>query len=307
MKRLILVLIIQSIVNVNYCQQEQLYTHYDMNSLSINPAYAGSNAKTSLSILSRRQWTNFSGAPDYNTVTFSQSLNNDFAVGFNIKQGTIGSFKNTSPLNELNIAANLAYNKTITKNLKLAVGIKLGYFNYTFDISKLDLYQQTDPIFSQKSYNINAPSTGFGSYLYSNKGFIGISCPQIIFVKKDELNYSNKNHYIVTAGQVFDVNPKNKIKVTSQVRYAPFSPIQMDVNAHFIIDKVGSIGTFIRTEGDVGLMFMAEITKNLKLFYSWDSKLKPLNSYIRYSHEFGLQYFVPFNNYPNRIVIPRYF
>ncbi len=307
MKRILFIFLFSINTFICFGQQEQLYTHYDMNSLSINPAYAGSNAKTSISLLSRRQWTSLSGAPEYNTFTFSHAVNQDFAVGLNIKQGTIGSFKNTSPLNEINVAANLAYHKTISKNYRLAVGLKLGYFNYNFDISKLDLYQQIDPIFSNKSYNINAPSTGFGSYLYSKKNFIGFSCPQMIFIKKDEVNFQNVNHYQLTAGQIFDVTDKNKIKLTTQFRFNSFSPVQVDVNAHYIIDKMGSIGAFVRSEGDVGLMLMAELNKNFKLFYSWDSKIRPLNEYVRYSHEVGLQYNVPFNLLPNRIIIPRFF
>ncbi len=76
--------------NVGFAQQEQIYTHYDMNSLSVNPAYAGSNAKTTVSLLSRRQWTSLSGAPNYNTLTASHALNNDFAMGLTVKQGSIG-------------------------------------------------------------------------------------------------------------------------------------------------------------------------------------------------------------------------
>ena len=108
MKRILFIFLFSINTFICFGQQEQLYTHYDMNSLSINPAYAGSNAKTSISLLSRRQWTSLSGAPEYNTFTFSHAVNQDFAVGLNIKQGTIGSFKNTSPLNEINVAANLA-------------------------------------------------------------------------------------------------------------------------------------------------------------------------------------------------------
>lgn len=307
MNRYILVLFLIFFNNSSYAQQEQIYTHYDMNSLSINPAYAGSNAKTSVTLLSRRQWTALSGAPNYNTLTASQTLNNDFAFGLTVKQGTIGSFKNTSPLSELNVSANLAYHKTLTKTLRLSVGLKLGYFNNSFDISKLDLYHNIDPIFSQRSYSINVPSTGFGTYLYSENSFIGFSCPQMIFVQKDEPNYANTNHYQLSVGHVININDNEGLKFTSQIRHTSNAPLQMDFNSHYFREKVGSAGLFFRTEGDIGLMFMGEIKNNLKLFYSWDSKIKPLNEYVRYSHEFGLQYNIPHAKTLNRIIIPRFF
>lgn len=307
MNRLSIFILFLIFIKVGFAQQEQIYTHYDMNSLSVNPAYAGSNAKTTVSLLSRRQWTSLSGAPNYNTLTASHALNNDFAMGLTVKQGSIGEFKNTSPLNEMNVSVNLAYHKTLTNKLRLAVGLKLGYFNYSFDISKLDLYQNIDPIFSQRAYNINAPSTGFGTYLYSENSFIGFSCPQMIFIKSDETNYSNINHYQVTAGHVYKITNDEGVKFTTQIRYTADAPMQMDFNTHYFKDNIGSVGLFYRTEGDVGLMFMGEIKKNLKLFYSWDSKIKPINEYVRYSHEFGLQYSIPYAKTINRIIVPRFF
>ncbi len=258
-------------------------------------------------MLSRRQWTSLSGAPNYNTFTVSQAINNDFAFGVTVKQGTIGEFKNTSPLNEMNVSANLAYHKTLSKSTRLAVGLKFGYFNYNFDISKLELYHQVDPNFSTKGYNVNAPSTGFGTYLYSEKGFLGFSCPQMIFTQKDEPNYVNSNHYQLSAGRIVNLSNKDGLKFTSQLRFVQNSPLQADFNAHYFKDNIGSIGTFYRTEGDVGIMLMAQVKKQFKLFYSWDSKIKPLNQYVRYSHEFGLQYNIPYKNISARTIIPRFF
>ena len=307
MKKISLALLISLFAVTSKAQQEQLYTHYDFNTLSINPAYAGSNAKMNLGLLSRRQWTSLPGAPNYNTLTFSNALNNDFAMGVNVKQGTIGSFKNASPLKELGISANLAYHKTITQNLRLAVGLKLGYFNYVFDISKLDINQKDDPTFGKTSMNIHAPTTGFGTYLYSDRFFVGFSCPQMLFLSPDEINYQNVTQYQLSGGYVIPYNDKANIKITSQVRATKGAPTQMDLNAHYILNDIGSIGAFYRTEGDYGLMLMGKIKENIQLFYSWDSKLQPLNQYVRYSHEFGLQYSLPYEKLPNRQIVPRFF
>jgi type IX secretion system PorP/SprF family membrane protein len=307
MKKIHLLCLLASISISAMAQQDQIYTHYDFNTLSINPAYAGSNAKMNVGLLSRRQWTSLPGAPNYNTFTLSNALNNDFAMGVNVKQGTIGSFKNASPLKELGISANLAYHKTITSKLRLAVGLKLGYFNYVFDISKLDINQQNDPTFGKTSMNIHAPTTGFGTYLYSDRFFLGFSCPQMLFLQPDEINYQNLNHYQLSGGYVIPYGDKANIKITSQVRATKGSPVQMDFNAHYMLNDLGSIGAFYRTEGDLGLMLMAKIKKSVQLFYSWDSKIQPLNEYVRYSHEFGLQYSIPYEKLPSRQIIPRFF
>jgi hypothetical protein len=46
-------------------QQEQMYSHYDYNSLALNPAYAGSKQTLVANSLARMQWMNLPGAPRY--------------------------------------------------------------------------------------------------------------------------------------------------------------------------------------------------------------------------------------------------
>jgi hypothetical protein len=67
-----------------------------------------------------------------------------------------------------------------------------------------------------------------------------------------------------------------------------------------------SIGAFYRTEGDIGIMATAVVSPSFTLVYSYDSKLKPLNTYIQGSHEFGLQYMIPYVA-NSRVRVPRYF
>jgi hypothetical protein len=100
----------------------------------------------------------------------------------------------------LGVSANLAYHKTITQKLRLAVGLKVGYFNYVFDVSKLDINQKDDPTFGKTAMNIHAPTTGFGTYLYSDRFFLGFSCPQMLFLSPDEINYQHLNHYQLSGG-----------------------------------------------------------------------------------------------------------
>ena len=57
-----------------FAQQEQMYTHYDFNSLAMNPAYAGSKRTLVASALNRTQWATYPGAPNYQSLINCQDF-----------------------------------------------------------------------------------------------------------------------------------------------------------------------------------------------------------------------------------------
>jgi type IX secretion system PorP/SprF family membrane protein len=291
-------------------QQEQMYSHYDYNSFALNPAYAGSKRTLVANSLVRKQWVDFPGAPTYYNLGVHAPLIGDFAGGINIQTGTIGKFAVASPISETQIAASIAYNKKITKDLRLAVGLRGGLYNYNFSLSKLQNVGN-DNAFKNNDYNFNAPMIGFGAYLYSEKFFVGLSAPRMVFVPQNAVNninieYAAKTQYNFSAGVVLDVNDDVKLKPTTQVKVGSGIPVQVDINLHAIYKDNYSIGAFYRTEGDIGIMATAAVSPSFTLVYSYDSKLKPLNTYIQGSHEFGLQYMIPYVA-NNRVRVPRYF
>ena len=300
-----------------FAQQEQMYTHYDFNSLAMNPAYAGSKRTLVASALNRTQWATYPGAPNYQSLALHSPVSQapafrDFAVGLNFQTGKIGKFAVASPFAETEIAANIAYHKEIARNLRLAVGLRVGAFNYSAELSKLQLQNPGDVTFNNNDYSITAPMTGFGIYLYSDKYFAAISSPRMVFINPRtapsgvNLDYVSEMHYYAIAGAVFEINDDLKLKPTTQVKFVNGAAMQADLNLHLIYKDFGSIGGFYRTGGDIGVMAMAKLNGNFNLMYSFDSKTSPSNEYVRGSHEVGIQYMIsPKEN--SRGKVPRYF
>ena len=300
-----------------FAQQEQMYTHYDFNSLAMNPAYAGSKRTLVASALNRTQWATYPGAPNYQSLALHSPVSQapafrDFAVGLNFQTGKIGKFAVASPFAETEIAANIAYHKEIARNLRLAVGLRVGAFNYSAELSKLQLQNPGDVTFNNNDYSITAPMTGFGIYLYSDKYVAAISSPRMVFINPRtapsgvNLDYVSEMHYYAIAGAVFEINDDLKLKPTTQVKFVNGAAMQADLNLHLIYKDFGSIGGFYRTGGDIGVMAMAKLNGNFNLMYSFDSKTSPLNEYVRGSHEVGIQYMIsPKEN--SRVKVPRYF
>ena len=238
-----------------FAQQEQMYTHYDFNSLAMNPAYAGSKRTLVASALNRTQWATYPGAPNYQSLALHSPVSQapafrDFAVGLNFQTGKIGKFAIASPFAETEIAANIAYHKEIARNLRLAVGLRVGAFNYSAELSKLQLQNPGDVTFNNNDYSITAPMTGFGIYLYSDKYFAAISSPRMVFINPRtapsgvNLDYVSEMHYYAIAGAVFEINDDLKLKPTTQVKFVNGAAMQADLNLHLIYKDFGSIGGF---------------------------------------------------------------
>ena len=153
--------------------------------------------------------------------------------------------------------------------------------------------------------------TGFGLYLYSDKFFAGLSAPRMVFVKNNSVNnvdieYATNTQYYAFAGYVIDVNTDVKLKPTTQIKMVQGAPMQIDFNMHLIYLDDYSIGGFYRTGGEAGIMAMANITPSFTIVYSYDSRMAPLNEYTGGSHEFGIQYMIPYIP-NNQTRVPRYF
>ncbi len=306
-------------------QQEQMYTHYDYNSLAMNPAYAGSKRTLVASQLTRIQWANYPGAPKYHNLAIHSPISNapafeDFAVGLTVQTGKIGKFEVASPFGETEISGNIAYHKQLTRDLRLAVGLRVGAFNYRAELSKLKLSKPGDIAFNNNDYSITAPMTGFGIYLYSDKFFASISSPRMVFISEDQRNgrnveYATQMHYYAMGGVVLDVSDDVKLKPTTQIKFINGIPVQMDLNLHAFYKDFGSIGAFYRTggrrygwqsEGSYGIMTTIQINPSINVVYSYDSQFKNMNEYINGSHEFGLQFMIPYKE-NSRAKVPRYF
>lgn len=294
-----------------FAQQEQMYSHYDYNSFAINPAYAGSKRTLFANSLARTQWNSLPGAPRYYNLGLHSPLVGDFAGGLNIQTGSIGKFKVASPFTETQIAVTGAYNKQIADNVRVAVGLRLGVFNYVANLSQLQIDKPGDQVFQGNDYNLNTPLIGFGAYVYGDNYFVGASAPRMVFIPADQRNnvnveYAAITQYYVSAGYVITANKDIKLKPTTQIKIANGVPIQADFNLHAIYLDDYSIGAFYRTGGEGGIMAMATINSNFSIVYSFDTQFAPLNQYVRNSHEFGIQYMIPY--VPNsRVRAPRYF
>ena len=160
------------ITNIN-AQQDPHYTQYMYNTMSVNPAYAGSKGHGVITGIGRMQWVGFEGAPNTQNLSYDAPLGDrGLGIGFNLINDEIG------PSSEIYFDANASYTLLTGQEGSLAFGLRLGGRLLNIDWSKGRANQDGD-VFGE---NINKflPTVGAGIYYYEPEWYIGLSVPNLL-------------------------------------------------------------------------------------------------------------------------------
>lgn len=293
-----------------HAQQAPMYTHYMYNTLSVNPAYAGSRDALTITALHRSQWVGFKGAPMTQTLTLHTPIGNEnFGVGLALSNDKIGPTNNTSAV------ADFAYRIKINERSKLALGLSAGVNVFQANLNTLDLDQPGDPSFQDNISNRTTPNFGFGIYYSRERFYAGVSIPSLL-----ENNYSNgqltngntlagkeQRHYFFIAGAMVKLNDVLDFKPTMLVKVTPAAPIETDLTASFVIMNRLLLGAMFRTNDSFGALIGFDIVQQLHVGYSFDySYGLRTGKYNQGSHELMLRYDFIYSS-KKQIHSPRYF
>ncbi len=260
-----LVLLVLIITKVANAQQDPHYTQYMYNTMSINPAYAGSTGSLQALLLYRSQWVGVDGAPE--TQNFSVH----------------------SPL----------------RNEKMGGGARL----LNVDWSKGRFYDPEDVLLNTNIDSRIMPSVGAGAYWYSDRWYIGASVPN--FLRSDyyddieESVLSDRLHYFIMGGYVFDINRNLKLKPAFLVKAVSGAPVSVDVSANVLLQEFLNLGVAYRWEDSVSFLAGFQISRSLFVGYSFDYTTTDFNKYNDGTHEILLRFDLLKGN--NKIKSPRFF
>ncbi len=288
-------------------QQEPLYTQYMFNTVSVNPAYAGTRNAMNVLLLSRLQWAGLDGAPRTYNLTMHTPLNNyKMGLGFSIVKDTYGPVDNTY------FNFNYAYRVNVSKKTILSMGIKGGIYNYYVGLNDVFVQNGSDASFSGNYDKKLQPNAGMGLYLYSKKWYAGFSIPKLIQtdLSGDQMTTSNvsdlRRHYFVMAGYVFDINNDLKFKPSFINKVVEGAPPSTDITGQFLYKNAYWLGASYRIGDAVALIANVQLNKQLMVGYSYDFSVSNLATYNNGSHEIIISY--DFDGFlKNKVISPRYF
>ena len=306
MNRIYLAILIAmvSLVEVS-AQQDPHYTQYMYNMNVINPAYAGSKENLSFGLLYRKQWVDIQGAPSTFTASGHSPVGKNVGLGLSVIADEIG------PVKEQNAYADFSYTLNLGGEHRLALGIKAGA---TFqDIGLNSQIAGSLPIPEDDAFSEDTSNTyfniGTGLFYYTQKYYVALSVPNML--KANHLDFNGvkygteTQHYFLTGGYVFELNPNLKFKPSAMLKSAFNSPSSLDLSANFLFQERFEIGGTYRLDDSFGAMVNFAITPNLRIGYAYDHIISELRTAAPSSHEVILLFDV---NFPKKVSrSPRYF
>lgn len=309
MKKIIVVFAFLCLSLISYAQQDSQFTQYMYNTINVNPAYAGSRESMNIFALHRTQWVGLDGAPVTNTASINTPINgSNVGLGVSIVNDKIG------PSDENNIAVDFSYTIHTSDTYKLSFGLKATANLLNIDFTKLNKDDMNDYNFDTNIDNKFSPNIGIGFYLHSDNTYIGISAPNLLETKhfdryagtgSNSHIASEKIHYYLIAGHVFDLSSEVKFKPSILTKVVQGAPLQLDISGNFLINQKFVAGLAYRWSAAVSAMVGFQATDSWFIGYGYDLETTKLANYNSGSHEIFLRYEL-FKKY-DKIISPRFF
>lgn len=289
---------------VGIAQQLPQFTQYMYNTISINPAYAGSREALSIVGLHRSQWVGFQGGPITQTLSIHTPLRNDrIGLGLSFIEDDLG------PENFTYLYADFSYAIPTGDTGKLAFGLKGGFTQYSLDGD----FRESES-FDPSIFGIEdrwTPNIGAGVYWSTNRVYAGLSVPRILNTDKntdDGFEALDRLSYYFTVGGVLDISNNLKFKPAALIKATNGAPISYDLTANFLFNEKFWLGGSYRINNQtaaIGGIADFQVSRQLRVGYAYEKPISDIANYTSGTHEILLIYEFKFLN--SKLKSPRYF
>lgn len=300
-------------VSGTYAQQDPQYTQYMFNTMSVNPAYAGSRGQLSLAGLYRSQWVGLDGAPQSFTLNLHSPIRESrVGYGVSVVHDDIGN----GVVQETYLDAVVSYTIDVSAFGKLSFGLKGGGKILNLDFTSLRNFDN-EPVIQDNIENKFSPNFGLGIYYHTDKFYAGISAPNLLetehfdnsqqdansvqFLSKERINY-----YFIT-GYVFDLRGNVKFKPALLTKLVGGAPLQVDISGSFLFNEKFSLGAAYRFDAALSGLVGFQLSEKLMLGLAYDREITELGG--TQFNDGSFEVFLRFELVKsfNRLVSPRFF
>lgn len=305
MRRLSFILLLFLIVNLTFGQQLPLYSQYLYNKYLINPAVAGSDGYTSISLTAREQWVGYSGAP--RTFSFSwqtRMLKKSFILKqtrvkrevFRPKSdgkvglgGYVFSDKN-GLIQRTGFQVSYAYHMWLQHSTQLSFGLGFTGYYYKIDEKQISFEDPNEPWLNNNlRRGVFVPDVTFGVYLLNPRYGFGFSADQLseAAAKIGGPAYKdltvNRQYYLFGSYDISPaintiIQPSFLLKMSEQLKP------QLDIGATYIFNQGFWAGLAYRTSGaliaNIGVKY-----QNMFFGYAYDYTLQEIQTITYGTHE----------------------
>ncbi len=271
-----------------FSQQDPQFTQYMYNTMSVNPAYAGSRGHTTITALGRTQWVGFDGAPDTQTLSYDTPLGfSGVGLGINLVNDKLG------PSHETYLDANISYTIRTGNEGNLALGLKIGGRLLNVDWSR-GTFQSPEPRFNTNINNKFLPTLGAGVYYHKPKWYVGLAVPNFIRTDHYDDNIESvaveRLHFFLITGYVFDLNESIKFKPAALLKGVQGAPLSLDISANFLFNEKFRAGLAWRWDDSISALLGFQVSDGLNIGYAYDLTTSNYSNYNSGTHEVMLRY-----------------
>ncbi|MCK0147294.1 type IX secretion system membrane protein PorP/SprF [Arenibacter sp. F26102] len=296
-----------------HAQQDAQYTQYMYNTMSVNPAYAGSRGQLSIAALYRSQWVGLEGAPKTQTLNLHSPIRNSrLGYGISIINDNIGD----GVVQETQFDAVLSYTVDVALDAKLSFGLKVGGNMLNLDFNGLNNFD-SENIQGDNIDNKFSPNFGVGIYYHTNKFYAGLSAPNLVETQYFDnsqrdpnsvqfLSAERMNFYLIT-GYVFDLNNNFKFKPAILTKVVGGAPLQIDLSASFLFNDKFSFGAAYRWDAALSGMLGFQLSDQFMVGLAYDRETTELGG--TQFNDGSIEVFLRFELVKSfqRMVSPRFF
>ena len=284
------------------------------NTLSINPAYAGSRDVLSVLGLYRNQWfNNIEGAPNSYTFSMHSPVGRNVGLGLNIVRDEIFIS------NETYIDLAFSYTVNLSEKGKLNLGLKGGAHLLDIDTARLNTgsFNGGDVDSQINIDNKFSPQFGLGAFYYTDKYYLGFSAPNVIetehFDESTTIGSSTNSsatareqiNYYLIGGYVFEINPDLDLKPSGLLKAVEGAPLAVDLSLNALIKDKLTLGVAYRWSAALSAMAGFQLSDQLLLGIAYDRETTELNQFNSGSYEVFLRY--ELFKKEERMISPRFF
>ncbi len=286
LKSVYFTLLFSLVATVSSAQQLPQFTQFAYNTMSVNPAYAGSRETLNVTALHRDQWRFIESNPTTSTLSVHTPIKySRFGVGLTYINDHLGGE------NYNYIYGNVSYTVPLAQNINLALGLNGGTTNYSLRNPDVN-----DPFFNDGFTKWN-PNFGAGIYLSSNKWYFGMSTPRLLNtdLNKGESAAIERNSYYTIGGYVFDLGDTTKFRTTVLAKVTNGAPATYDLTGSLFFFNKLWVGAGYRFNDADGFSVMSDIqiSKSFRVGAAFDFSTSNLNPYKGGTPEIILIYELP--------------
>ena len=268
--------------------------NYWGNAHYINPASIYDKYQAVFSIAARKQWIGVSGAP----MTFFAS-GSTYLDNLNTQLGLIAIQDKIGYTSITNLDFTYAYALKFQDDMQFHMGVGLTYQSLSYDVSKVNLADDSDPTVYQNLLTENNYNADFGLELTDKNYRIGMSSQNIFSIFSNNHKYQTNTNFIYARYRQLSNNMVNMGFGVCGIQYSNMYQAEFNVTSYF---KVGQrsgltetpdqfdVGLLYRTGRGIGFILGYDLSESIHLSYSYDYNVSGVSRHSIGTNELMITY-----------------